>query len=96
MPLLRLHTNRFRAIRPGLNFLNHIAKLVQCILVMDNNSPSIEHRAQAVYHHFFAGYRSSDPERRILNTEKIRTRTDWTPIITLDKGLDMCIASIEK
>lgn len=44
----------------------------------------------------FNGHRSSDPERRILNTEKIRTRTDWTPIITLDKGLDMCVASIEK
>lgn len=44
----------------------------------------------------FNGYRSSDPERRILNTKKIRTRTDWTPIITLDKGLDMCVASIEK
>ena len=44
----------------------------------------------------FKGYRSSAPERRILNTEKIRTRTDWTPIITLDKGLDMCVASIEK
>ncbi len=44
----------------------------------------------------FSGYRSSDPERRILNTEKIRTRTEWTPIITLDKGLEMCLASIEK
>ena len=44
----------------------------------------------------FSGYRDSDPERRILNTEKIRTRTTWTPIITLDKGLDMCVASIEK
>ena len=44
----------------------------------------------------FKGYRSSDPERRILNTEKIRTRTDWVPIITLDKGLDMCVASIEE
>ena len=44
----------------------------------------------------FEGYRSSDPERRILNTEKIRTRTDWTPIITLDNGLEMCVASIEK
>ena len=44
----------------------------------------------------FEGYRSSDPERRILNTEKIRTRTGWTPIITLDKGLEMCVASIEK
>lgn len=44
----------------------------------------------------FEGYRSSDPERRILNTEKIRTRTDWSPIINLDKGLEMCVASIEK
>ena len=44
----------------------------------------------------FNGYRSSDPERRILNTEKIRTSTDWTPIITLDKGLDLCVASIER
>ena len=44
----------------------------------------------------FSGYRSSDPERRVLNTEKIHTRTDWTPIITLDKGLEMCVASIEK
>lgn len=44
----------------------------------------------------FSGYRSSDPERRILNTEKIRIRTSWTPIITLDKGLEMCVASIEK
>lgn len=44
----------------------------------------------------FEGFRSSDPERRILNTEKIRTRTDWSPIITLDKGLEMCVASIEK
>lgn len=42
----------------------------------------------------FEGYRSSDPERRILNTEKIRTRTEWSPIINLDKGLEMCVASI--
>ena len=44
----------------------------------------------------FEGYRKSDPERRILNTEKIRTRTDWSPIINLDKGLKMCVASIEQ
>lgn len=44
----------------------------------------------------FSGYRDSDPERRILNTEKIRSRTDWTPIITLDEGLEMCVASIER
>ena len=44
----------------------------------------------------FDGYRSSDPERRILNTDKIRNRTDWSPIISLDKGLDMCVASISE
>lgn len=44
----------------------------------------------------FDGYRKSDPERRLLNTEKIRTRTTWTPIISLDEGLTMCVNSIEK
>lgn len=44
----------------------------------------------------FDGYRASDPERRILNTEKIRTRTGWRPRVSLSEGLDMCIASIEK
>lgn len=43
----------------------------------------------------FEGYRKSDPERRMLNTEKIRTRTNWKPIITLEKGLEMCVNSIE-
>lgn len=42
----------------------------------------------------FEGYRESDPERRLLNTEKLRTRTNWTPQVSLDKGLDLCIASI--
>lgn len=44
----------------------------------------------------FDGYRASDPERRILNTDKIRTRTAWKPKVCLSDGLDMCIASIEK
>ncbi len=39
----------------------------------------------------FEGYRESDPERRLLSTEKIRTRTDWKPIMNLDKGLDECV-----
>ena len=45
---------------------------------------------------YFEGFRSSDPERRILNTDKIRQRTDWSPIINLDKGLEMCVESIQK
>lgn len=43
----------------------------------------------------FKGYRESDPERRLLNTDKIRTRAKWKPIISLDEGLDMCIKSCE-
>lgn len=43
----------------------------------------------------FSGYRESDPVRRLLNTEKIRTRTDWVPHITLDKGIEMCLEEDE-
>lgn len=39
----------------------------------------------------FCGYRASDPERRILNTEKIRTRTSWTPVVGLQEGLERCV-----
>ena len=38
----------------------------------------------------FEGYRASDPERRILNTDKIRKRTHWLPSVSLEKGLQMC------
>ncbi len=39
----------------------------------------------------FKGYRESDPERRILRTEKIRRRTGWSPRISLDEGIQMCV-----
>lgn len=39
----------------------------------------------------FNGYRASDPERRLLSTEKLRTRTGWTPVVSLEKGIEMCI-----
>ena len=39
----------------------------------------------------FSGYRESDPERRVLSTEKIRTRTGWEPKITLSEGIDMIV-----
>lgn len=44
----------------------------------------------------FSGYRESDPERRLLSTQKIRTRTSWKPIVDLDKGLDECIRNYLK
>lgn len=42
----------------------------------------------------FEGYRESDPERRLLNTDKLRTRTEWRPQVSLEEGLELCIRSI--
>ena len=39
----------------------------------------------------FEGYRESDPVRRVLSTEKLRTKTGWAPKITLEEGIDMII-----
>lgn len=39
----------------------------------------------------FEGHRDSDPERRLLSTEKIRTRTGWKPSVTLDEGIAACV-----
>lgn len=44
-------------------------------------------RPQIIYN----GYRESDPERRLLNTQKIRARTGWQPKISLERGIEMCI-----
>ena len=39
----------------------------------------------------FEGYRQSDPERRVLNTDKIRSKTHWRPQISLSEGIDMIL-----
>lgn len=39
----------------------------------------------------FNGYRESDPVRRLLNTDKIRSRTNWIPKIMLEQGIEMCV-----
>ncbi len=44
----------------------------------------------------FKGYRKSDPERRLLSTNKLRERTNWHPVISLNDGIDMCLASINR
>ncbi|MDR2491726.1 MAG: NAD(P)-dependent oxidoreductase [Spirochaetaceae bacterium] len=44
----------------------------------------------------FNGFRSADPQRRLLNTEKIRRTTNWSPAVSLSDGLDMCIAHIQQ
>lgn len=44
----------------------------------------------------FRGYRESDPERRLLSTKKLRERTGWSPKITLDQGIEMCVEGMEK
>lgn len=61
-----------------------LAKL--CASKMGIDNPVIE----------FSGYRESDPERRLLSTDKINTRTSWRPAVTLDKGLDECITNYLK
>ena len=62
-----------------------IIELVHLIAsTMGLNDPKIE----------FEGYRASDPERRILNTNKIRTMTNWKPLIFLPDGISMCLANI--
>jgi len=58
----------------------------KCAAKMGIDNPVIE----------FSGYRESDPERRLLSTEKIRTRTAWKPAVTLDIGLDECITNYLK
>lgn len=44
----------------------------------------------------FKGYRESDPQRRVLSTKKIRTRTNWSPKITLAQGIEMCVEGMKK
>lgn len=39
----------------------------------------------------FEGYRESDPKRRGLSTEKLRTRTSWKPCVTLEEGISQCV-----
>ncbi|MBO4899317.1 MAG: NAD(P)-dependent oxidoreductase [Lachnospiraceae bacterium] len=58
-----------------------LAKL--CAVKMGIQDPVIE----------FEGYRESDPERRLLSTEKIRSRTGWKPAVDLAQGLDECISN---
>ncbi len=43
------------------------------------------------YNIVFKGTRESDPPRRLLNTDKLCRATGWTPRISLQEGLDMCI-----
>ena len=43
----------------------------------------------------FKDRRSADPERRVLNTDKIRRVTGWKPYISLSEGLDMCVEFIK-
>lgn len=61
-----------------------LAKL--CARKMGIENPVIE----------FSGFRASDPERRLLSTEKIRTRTAWRPVVSLEKGLDECVSNYLK
>lgn len=43
----------------------------------------------------FKGYRESDPKRRLLNIDKIKSRTGWEPHITLEQGIGMCVEEMK-
>lgn len=38
----------------------------------------------------FEGYRSADPERRLLSSQKLRERTSWKPMVSLSEGIKRC------
>ena len=40
----------------------------------------------------FQGYRTADPQKRVLSAKKIREYTGWKPKISLDEGIMMCIS----
>ena len=44
----------------------------------------------------FSGYRSADPERRVLSAKKLKERTHWQPKISLDEGIKMCVTQYLK
>ncbi len=44
----------------------------------------------------YKGYRSADPPRRLLDTEKLRKATGWAPKVSLSQGLDMCIEHLKQ
>ena len=44
----------------------------------------------------FNGYRESDPERRLLNTEKIKKNTYWRPKVSLDQGIQECVEELNR
>ena len=41
----------------------------------------------------FQGYRDSDPQSRLLSTDKIRDKRGWKPVVNLDQGIEECIIS---
>lgn len=44
----------------------------------------------------FEGFRESDPKRRVLSTEKIRSRTPWSPRVMLREGIAECVAHMRE
>ena len=44
----------------------------------------------------FSGTRLSDPERRLLNTEKIRERTGWSPMVNVRDGIKAIVGELKK
>ena len=44
----------------------------------------------------FTGFRKSDPDGRLLNTDKNRERTGCMPKVTLEQGIEECVKELNK
>ena len=64
----------------------HILDLVKlCAVELGIGEPEIR----------FEGFRASDPERRLLNTDKISKATGWEPKVTLKDGIRSIIREMK-
>lgn len=57
-----------------------------CAEILGVKNPKIE----------FKGIRTADPERRMLSTEKLRSKTSWAPKVSLREGIKMCVEVLSK
>ncbi len=66
------------------------------ITIIDLVSLCAKHLGIKNHEIIFKGYRESDPERRVLNTDKITSRTNWRPSVSLEEGIRQCVMEMNK
>lgn len=61
------------------------------ISILDLVALCAKHLGIENYEIVYEGYRTADPQRRVLSANKIRKCTGWNPEISLDEGIKMCV-----